>query len=375
MNDSMIRLKNLKNKFKGKRVFIICNGPSLNKIDIKRLAGEYTFSFNRAYIAYDDWGFVPQFYSVIDKVVLPDNREDIGEMISAPDYKYMHFFFPGWAETVLKKNTENVYYLEDHSRLKFFEENLRRFVVLANVGATSLQIAFYLGFREIVLVGCDANYVEKPKEVEIDENETERVGWTAYTSTGDTDPNHFCPAYFGKGKKYSIPNAANHLRGWLEIKKWVDVYNTFNPHDYVSILNASPGTKLEYFEKIQFETLFNHPDRRRASLKEQINTGIHKTSKKTKKEKIILFGTERSARKFLEKFTAKYEVLYFVDNDKEKWNEKLYGKPIKNPAVLAEKKDATKIVVCITDGMKRLKNQLNKLGVFGRCVFFKDIAN
>ena len=47
------RLASLKGKYKGERVFIIGNGPSLNKTPLDKLDGEFTFAMNRFYLMYD----------------------------------------------------------------------------------------------------------------------------------------------------------------------------------------------------------------------------------------------------------------------------------------------------------------------------------
>ena len=50
----------------------------------------------------------------------------------------------------------------------------------------ALQVAFYLGFEQVILIGVDHNFATKGKPN------------TTVVSQGD-DPNHFNPAYFGKG--------------------------------------------------------------------------------------------------------------------------------------------------------------------------------
>ena len=139
-----------------------------------RLQNEYTFSFNRAYIAYKDWKFIPSFYSCIDKVVLPDNVNEINEMIKDNRFKDVLFFFPHWAEQFLLKR-EHVLFLKHIPGVKTFEENIQKLVILGGVGATSVQMAVYLGFKKIILLGCDCNYVEIPDGVAIDKKETARV--------------------------------------------------------------------------------------------------------------------------------------------------------------------------------------------------------
>ncbi len=52
-----------------------------------------------------------------------------------------------------------------------------------------MQLAYYLGASEVILIGFDHNYIV-PESAEVE--------GMAITSTED-DPNHFDPSYFGKG--------------------------------------------------------------------------------------------------------------------------------------------------------------------------------
>jgi len=62
-------------------IFIIGSGPSLNLYDMTRLRSHNTFSMNRQYISYEEWGFLPTYYGCIDRNLLPTIADDIGRMI------------------------------------------------------------------------------------------------------------------------------------------------------------------------------------------------------------------------------------------------------------------------------------------------------
>ncbi len=63
----------------------------------------------------------------------------------------------------------------------------------ATVTNVALQLAFYHGFPQVILIGVDHNFTDKGKA-----NQT-------VVSAGD-DPNHFSPAYFGKGFRWQFPD-------------------------------------------------------------------------------------------------------------------------------------------------------------------------
>ena len=68
-------------KRKEKPLFILGSGPSLSSCDITKLKKCYTMSFNRSYIAFDDWGFEPTYFAGLDHVVNNDNKEEYRNLI------------------------------------------------------------------------------------------------------------------------------------------------------------------------------------------------------------------------------------------------------------------------------------------------------
>jgi hypothetical protein len=73
--------------------------------------------------------------------------------------------------------------------------------------------------------------------------------------SNEDDPNHFHPDYFGKGKKWHDPKLDNCKMVYEYAKK---VYEEKGKN----IFNASIGGKLEVFERVDFNRLF---DKRRSS--------------------------------------------------------------------------------------------------------------
>ena len=62
-----------------KTAFVIGTGPSLRKIDMSKLKDKKTVTFNRAYIAFDDWGFDPTYYLSIDSNDLRSMYKDVNK--------------------------------------------------------------------------------------------------------------------------------------------------------------------------------------------------------------------------------------------------------------------------------------------------------
>ena len=74
--ESIQRLGELKDKHKGKRCFIIGNGPSLKNTDVSKLKDEYTFGMNRIYLAFPDWEFKTSYLVSVNDLVVEQCVDD-----------------------------------------------------------------------------------------------------------------------------------------------------------------------------------------------------------------------------------------------------------------------------------------------------------
>ena len=66
----------MKDIHRGERCFIIGNGPSLRKMDVSKLQGEYTFGMNRIYLAFDKWGFETSYLVSVNDLVIEQCVDD-----------------------------------------------------------------------------------------------------------------------------------------------------------------------------------------------------------------------------------------------------------------------------------------------------------
>lgn len=237
------RLESLRDRFSSHRCFIIGNGPSLNKTDLWKLRNEYTFGVNGVYLLEQIANFRPTFYAVEDNHVVDDNLPEI----RALDCKYK--FFPNkYREAVGER--ENHFFLPVnwefyYKSSKYFCEPRFSFDIskTAYVGQTvtylNFQIAKFLGFKDIILIGVDFDY-KVPKDSKIKANSI---------LSNEDDPNHFHPNYFGRGKKWHLPKLENCYKAYQHANK-VAKENGF------VIRDATIGGKLDAFPKVQYKELF-----------------------------------------------------------------------------------------------------------------------
>ncbi len=230
--DTIERLAALKDKHKGQRCFIIGNGPSLKQTDLSRLKGEYTLGQNRIYLAFPDLGFTTSYYLSVNDLVVEQCRDDIQNL---PMPKFISWRARKWLQP-----RENLYFIHTtYTGEKFAKDIRERVWEGGTVTYTSLQVAYFLGFSQVILVGVDHNYVTQGKP-----NET-------VVSQGD-DPNHFHPGYFGKGFRWQLP----------DLVQWEEAYRlarrTYEA-DGRSVVDATIGGKLRVFQRVEYDSLFKEP--------------------------------------------------------------------------------------------------------------------
>ncbi len=236
------KLKDLKDRFKGKRCFIIGNGPSLNKIDLSLLKNEYTFGVNSIFIKEKD-GFKPTFYVVEDSHVMRDNQKEINDF--EVEYKFIpttyHKMITNKKNVITYNMNEGFYqpYSPNNEYPRFSNNASIQLFCGQSVTIINLQLAYYMGFSEVYLIGMDFSYVIPDSAIVDGDN---------ILSTED-DPNHFDSTYFGAGKSWHDPKLHNVMKSYKLAKTIYEI-------DGRNVYNATVGGKLELFERKEFESLF-----------------------------------------------------------------------------------------------------------------------
>ncbi|QTE40238.1 DUF115 domain-containing protein [Mucilaginibacter gossypii] len=229
----------LKNKYKGERIFIIGNGPSINKMPFYLLENEYTFAFNRFNLMFERLNWVPDFYMVTDDLVIQDMYEQINnEILPVVPYAFFPDIHPSNVDfTKFINHADNVHWI--NADKPEFRDDLPNCGINKTVVNAAIQIAGYLGFTEIYLIGVDMTFADqKVKKVNSRD-------WEA----DEHDPNHFDPRYFGKGLKYHNPTVHEMMEKFRLAKLFFDERGN-------KIFNATEGGKLEEFPRVDFNSLF-----------------------------------------------------------------------------------------------------------------------
>jgi hypothetical protein len=233
-------------KHLNQRCFIIGNGPSLNKLDLTKLKNEVTFGVNAIYLNYDKMQFHPTYYVVEDNLVAEDRKDEINTY-EGPTQK----FFGNFLRYCIKPGKDVAFLnlirnYSDKNYEPFFSKNaVRKVGVGGSVTYVCLQLAYYMGFKEVYMIGFDHNYVI-PDSAQISNKNSHSFD---ITSTED-DVNHFNKEYFGKGYRWHDPNVERMEQGFATAR---DVFL----NDGRVVYNATEGGNLNVLKRVNYNSLFN----------------------------------------------------------------------------------------------------------------------
>jgi hypothetical protein len=222
-----VYISSLQDKHRGERLFLIANGPSIKDMNLSCLKNEYTMCMNRFYIYFDKLGFIPNFLLCVEDLVLGQFADDFNNLP-------IENKFVNWR---LHKKIDKCHYLkEDFSFHPFFQTDLTKPTHFSGtVTFACLQLAYYLGFTEIVIIGMDHSFKEKgiANKVEV--------------RTYEKDESHFDPNYFPKGMKWKLPDLDKSEIGY-------QIARDFYEKNGRKIVDATINGKCTIFPKTEFSS-------------------------------------------------------------------------------------------------------------------------
>ena len=228
------RLREIRNAYRGERCFVIGNGPSLRNTDVRQLKNELTIGSNALFLLFDEMGFLPTFYTVEDRLVAEDRVAEINRIEGTIKV------FPRALSYCLPSDDETIY-INFVCGYVGFPKFSAKFDWAVYWGGTvtflNLQLAYYIGCREVYLIGMDHNY-------KVPSHATGSV-----IVSRELDMNHFHPDYFGPGYRWHQP------RVWRMEQSYRVAKEFFESHGG-KIYNATKGGKLEVFPRVEFDGLF-----------------------------------------------------------------------------------------------------------------------
>lgn len=252
---------------RGERAFVIGNGPSLRQIDMGKLKNEITFGSNRCFLGYEDWGFAFKYWGISDRLQIEMYKDEYEAGVDRESIKFFPFEYLDFlkVENACPCEIISDVAFGDDKWLRFphFGETPRTLFMSFTVTITLIQIAALMGCNPIILVGVDHNYpIARIKRHGKDEaiqnpamtapiselSRRSRLGWDFWEGNAATGTTHFTDKYVTN--KIFVPPRTP----WAETV--YDYSRLWGDYNGVEILNATPGSHLDSYRKIDFTKLF-----------------------------------------------------------------------------------------------------------------------
>ncbi|MDQ6904556.1 MAG: hypothetical protein M3139_16310 [Bacteroidota bacterium] len=256
-------LFNFKDKYNGKRCFILATGPSIATQDLSLLAGECCIAVSMFHLHKEIckikpiWHVLapvhPPFKLDTVKTILETcydqykGLKEINFMLGHRDYAYSYKNYI--------KNETNRFKSEFENRIHYVDYNKSDAITEQNYDSTkiwdleqkpfgmrtvifpAIQLAYYLGFKEIILLGCDHDYLLDLTKVESQHFYPERDGFSDKETFTSANLEEWFYTYYVLWKEYRL------------------IQNYMNDQN-VKIINATNGGMLDVFPRVKFESFF-----------------------------------------------------------------------------------------------------------------------
>lgn len=231
-------LTQLRNIHNGKRAFILGNGPSLAIADLDRLKGEITFAANKIWLAFDETDWRPTYYAVEDDLVFCQNYHQINLLRDTIK------LFPTRMKSLMPAVSDgiyfNLYYLPFFPERPLFGDDPRKALYWGStIVFTHLQLARYMGIKEVYLLGVDFSFQVPGEIVKVD-------GRDRIVSAGEV--NHFHPDYRSVGERWNVPNLELQERSF---ERALEEYDRIGGR----LMNATRGGKLDILPRIDADVI------------------------------------------------------------------------------------------------------------------------
>lgn len=218
-------IRRFKDSHVGQRCVIIGNGPSLRNTNLSLLRDEFTFGLNRIYLMFEELGFETTFHVVVNRYVVEQCVHEFRK-INAPLFttKLNSDLLDGAANTVYLNSVIGPWFGRDASH-GIWEG--------ATVTYVAMQLAYYMGFSEVALVGVDHRFAVSGPPNQLVES-------------AGPDASHFDQRYFPKGFKWQLPDLENSEVAYRLARKAFE-------DDGRRIVDATVGGGLTVFPKLTLE--------------------------------------------------------------------------------------------------------------------------
>lgn len=166
-------LKEWKNSHEGDVCFIVATGPSLTFEDLDSLAdsGVFCFGMNSCVLALDKTKWIPDIYGIEDEFVY---KKVEPALVEASENKLKGRIWVSNLVASIFKSARNFYLYPHHYldhkynpnkilELKYSDDIYVNVYDGYSIALSLMQLAVYMGFKSIYLIGSDCNYNQAKK--------------------------------------------------------------------------------------------------------------------------------------------------------------------------------------------------------------------
>ena len=225
----MDRFPLLLDRHRGERCVIVANGPSLNRMDLSFLRREVAIGMNKIHLGIEKFGFYPRYYIAVNRKVLEQSADAIRALNCVK-------FLSDRCAGLIPEDGLTYHINTTRAPARFCRDIGQGVHEGWTVTYAALQVAWFLGFSEVVLIGMDHRY-----EYNGEPNQAHRLD--------GPDPNHFSPDYFGHGQHWDNPDLAHSEESYRIAR---DVFEGGGRR----IIDATVDGACTVFEKADYKDLF-----------------------------------------------------------------------------------------------------------------------
>lgn len=225
------RLENmLLDRHKGDSCVVIANGPSLNRMDMSLLKGRILIGLNKIFLGFDKFGIYPKYYVAVNPYVIEQSRREISQLNAVK-------FLGNRGAAGLFEEDAMTYLLNTENPPSRFCKDISLGVHEGwTVTHAALQVAFYLGFNKVYIIGLDHKFIYQGKENELKVLEGK-------------DENHFSEDYFGFGQQWQNPDL-------IKSEESFSIAKEFFEKNGRRIIDLTIDGACQIFEKADYSTEF-----------------------------------------------------------------------------------------------------------------------
>jgi hypothetical protein len=229
----------MKNKYVGRRGFVIGNGPSLKLSDLEKIKDEVSIAANKVFLAFDKVSWRPNYVTVVDPLVWEKVQNEIWkhhDAVLIPSYLPELLNGSEKAKTFRSLGNASDLWRKDHG-IYFSGDFCKGAFGGYTVTFENLQLAVHLGLNPIYIIGCDHFY----------KGETKMPPNTPVV-TRDAS-NHFLPGYRAAGEVVNPATIEEMDESFAQARAYSEGIG-------IQILNATRGGHLDVFNRVKFDDLF-----------------------------------------------------------------------------------------------------------------------